>query len=66
MMNVGGDHHNPAHASAFAAFASPPLSYDRRNLDEQRQILRDRYAGMGVSSGQRQRRWQLNRWWMLR
>jgi 2-polyprenyl-6-methoxyphenol hydroxylase-like FAD-dependent oxidoreductase len=47
MMSVGGDHHNPAHASAFAAFASPPLSYDRRNLDEQRQILRDRYAGMG-------------------
>jgi len=47
MISVGGDHHDPSRATAFAAFASPRLRYNRRDLDEQRRILRDRYAGMG-------------------
>jgi 2-polyprenyl-6-methoxyphenol hydroxylase-like FAD-dependent oxidoreductase len=47
MMSVGGDHHDPARAAAFAAFASPQLRYNRRDLGEQRRILRDKYAGMG-------------------
>jgi 2-polyprenyl-6-methoxyphenol hydroxylase-like FAD-dependent oxidoreductase len=32
---------------AFAAFASPKITYDRHDLGEQKRILRDRYAGMG-------------------
>jgi 2-polyprenyl-6-methoxyphenol hydroxylase-like FAD-dependent oxidoreductase len=47
MIGVGGDHRDPAHAAVFAAFASPKLSYDRRNPDEQKAILRSTYAGMG-------------------
>lgn len=39
--------HDPAMAKAGLAFASDPISYDRRNLDEQRQMLVDRFAGAG-------------------
>ncbi len=34
-------------AKAGLAFASEPITYDRRDLDEQRQILVDRFAGAG-------------------
>lgn len=39
--------HDPAMAKAGLAFASDPITYDRRDLDEQRQILVDRFAGAG-------------------
>ncbi len=39
--------HDPAVAKASLAFQSEPISYDRRNLDEQRQILIERFAGAG-------------------
>jgi 2-polyprenyl-6-methoxyphenol hydroxylase-like FAD-dependent oxidoreductase len=39
--------HDPAVAKASLAFQSEPLSYDRRDLDEQRQILIERFAGAG-------------------
>ncbi|WP_006244848.1 FAD-dependent monooxygenase [Mycolicibacterium tusciae] len=39
--------HNPSIAKAGLAFQSEPLTYDRRNVDEQRQILVDRFAGAG-------------------
>ena len=39
--------HDPAMAKAGLAFASGPISYDRHDLDEQRQILVDRFAGAG-------------------
>ena len=39
--------HDPAMAKAGLAFASEPIAYDRRDLDEQRQILMDRFAGAG-------------------
>jgi 2-polyprenyl-6-methoxyphenol hydroxylase-like FAD-dependent oxidoreductase len=39
--------HDPSVAKASLAFQSEPLSYDRRDLDEQRQILIDRFAGAG-------------------
>jgi 2-polyprenyl-6-methoxyphenol hydroxylase-like FAD-dependent oxidoreductase len=39
--------HDPAIAKAGLAFQSPPISYDRHNLDEQRQILVERFAGAG-------------------
>ncbi len=39
--------HNPAIAKAGLAFQSPPISYDRHDLDEQRRILTERFAGAG-------------------
>jgi 2-polyprenyl-6-methoxyphenol hydroxylase-like FAD-dependent oxidoreductase len=39
--------HDPAMAKAGLAFASGPISYDRHNLDEQRQLLIERFAGAG-------------------
>jgi 2-polyprenyl-6-methoxyphenol hydroxylase-like FAD-dependent oxidoreductase len=39
--------HDPAVAKASLAFQSEPISYDRRDLDEQRRILIDRFAGAG-------------------
>jgi 2-polyprenyl-6-methoxyphenol hydroxylase-like FAD-dependent oxidoreductase len=34
-------------ARAVLFFASPPLAYDRRDLDQQRQLLADAFAGAG-------------------
>jgi 2-polyprenyl-6-methoxyphenol hydroxylase-like FAD-dependent oxidoreductase len=39
--------HDPAIAKAGLAFQSEPIAYDRRDLDQQRQILVDRFAGAG-------------------
>jgi len=39
--------HDPAITKAGLAFQSEPLLYDRRDLDEQRQILVERFAGAG-------------------
>ncbi len=39
--------HDPAIAKAGLAFQSEPISYDRRDLDEQRRILTERFAGAG-------------------
>jgi 2-polyprenyl-6-methoxyphenol hydroxylase-like FAD-dependent oxidoreductase len=39
--------HDPATAKAGLAFASEPVTYDRHDLEEQRQILVDRFAGAG-------------------
>ena len=39
--------HDPAIAKAGLAFASEPISYDRRDLDAQRQMLVERFAGAG-------------------
>ncbi|GLW32648.1 FAD-dependent monooxygenase [Actinoplanes regularis] len=47
MISVGADHKDPSQAGAFAAFASPALRYDRHDQDEQKAILRERFAGMG-------------------
>jgi len=38
---------DPAIAKAGFTFQSEPLTYDRRDLDQQRQILVDRFAGAG-------------------
>jgi 2-polyprenyl-6-methoxyphenol hydroxylase-like FAD-dependent oxidoreductase len=37
----------PAAAKAMFSFASPPLHYDRRDVGHQKQILAERFAGMG-------------------
>jgi 2-polyprenyl-6-methoxyphenol hydroxylase-like FAD-dependent oxidoreductase len=47
MVSVAGDRHDPARAHAFIAFASPELTYDRHDDAARRQIITDRYAGMG-------------------
>lgn len=39
--------HDPAIAKAGLAFRSEPLDYDRRDLDAQRAMLADRFAGAG-------------------
>jgi 2-polyprenyl-6-methoxyphenol hydroxylase-like FAD-dependent oxidoreductase len=39
--------HDPALAKAGLAFASEPIGYDRHNVDQQRQILVERFAGAG-------------------
>jgi 2-polyprenyl-6-methoxyphenol hydroxylase-like FAD-dependent oxidoreductase len=39
--------HDPAIAKAGLAFRSETLTYDRRDLDAQRQLLADRFAGAG-------------------
>ncbi len=42
--------HDPAMAKAGLAFRSDPLSYDRSDLDEQRELLATRFAGAGWQS----------------
>ena len=39
--------HDPALCKAALAFRSEPVAYDRRNPDEQRSLLADRFAGAG-------------------
>lgn len=39
--------HDPTIAKAGLAFQSEPISYDRHDLDQQRQILVERFAGAG-------------------
>ena len=47
MASVGGDHRDPAKATAFVAWASPVLDYDRHDLDQQRRILADVFGSLG-------------------
>ncbi|OJF14607.1 FAD-dependent monooxygenase [Couchioplanes caeruleus] len=45
---IGGDHRDPARASAFVAFSSPrEIPYDRHDLQAQKRIVRERFAGLG-------------------
>jgi 2-polyprenyl-6-methoxyphenol hydroxylase-like FAD-dependent oxidoreductase len=39
--------HDPSVAKAGLAFRSEPLAYDRRDLDQQRKLLADRFTGVG-------------------
>ena len=39
--------HDPATAKAGLAFRSEPLAYDRRNADEQKELLRNHFTGAG-------------------
>jgi 2-polyprenyl-6-methoxyphenol hydroxylase-like FAD-dependent oxidoreductase len=47
LISVGGDHRDPARARALAAFASAPLTYDRRDVAQQRRILHDVFDRVG-------------------
>jgi 2-polyprenyl-6-methoxyphenol hydroxylase-like FAD-dependent oxidoreductase len=44
--------HDPAIAKAGLAFRSEPLTYDRRDLDQQRKLLADRFIGVGWHAGE--------------
>ncbi|MGK5629762.1 FAD-dependent monooxygenase [Streptomyces sp. URMC 123] len=45
--SVGGDHRDAARAGAFFVFASPPLSYDRHDTEEQKALIAGAFAGLG-------------------
>lgn len=47
LASVGGDHRDPTRASTLFVFASPPLDYDRRDLEQQKKLLADAFAGVG-------------------
>ncbi|MFC8829860.1 FAD-dependent monooxygenase [Streptomyces sp. NPDC057137] len=47
LASVGVDHRDPAQAGAFFAFASPELSYDRHDLDQQKRLIDDAFSGLG-------------------
>jgi 2-polyprenyl-6-methoxyphenol hydroxylase-like FAD-dependent oxidoreductase len=47
LASVGMDRRDPARAGAMFIFASPELSYDRRDPSQQKQILREAYSGLG-------------------
>lgn len=46
--------HDPAIAKAGLAFRSEPIEYDRRNLDEQRELLASRFAGAAAERPEHQ------------
>ncbi|MEU4191276.1 FAD-dependent monooxygenase [Kribbella sp. NPDC026611] len=39
--------HDPRYAKALLSFRSPVLSYDRRDVDAQKELVRQRFAGLG-------------------
>jgi 2-polyprenyl-6-methoxyphenol hydroxylase-like FAD-dependent oxidoreductase len=47
LASVGGHHRDPTTASTLFVFASPQLDYDRRDLEQQKKLLADAYAGIG-------------------
>jgi 2-polyprenyl-6-methoxyphenol hydroxylase-like FAD-dependent oxidoreductase len=47
LASVGGIHRDPTKASTLFVFASPELDYDRRDLEQQKRLLADAYAGVG-------------------
>jgi 2-polyprenyl-6-methoxyphenol hydroxylase-like FAD-dependent oxidoreductase len=47
LASVGGDRRDPRLAQTLFVFKSPVLQYDRRDLDEQKAILREQFSGLG-------------------
>ncbi|MEV5961229.1 FAD-dependent monooxygenase [Kribbella sp. NPDC051952] len=47
LASVGVDRRDPAQAGTLFVFKSPVLDYNRRDLDQQKAIVRDQYAGLG-------------------
>jgi 2-polyprenyl-6-methoxyphenol hydroxylase-like FAD-dependent oxidoreductase len=47
LASVGVDHRDSGKAGTMFVFASPELSYDRRDPEQQKEILRNAYAGLG-------------------
>ncbi|MGW6195012.1 FAD-dependent monooxygenase [Kribbella sp. NPDC055110] len=47
LASVGADRRDPGLAQTLFAFKSPVLEYNRRDLDQQKAILRERFSGLG-------------------
>ncbi|WP_030712603.1 FAD-dependent monooxygenase [Streptomyces sp. NRRL F-2580] len=47
LASVGADHRDPARAGAFFVFASPELSYDRHDPEQQKKLIADAFSGLG-------------------
>lgn len=47
MVSVSADLRDPERAGAMAVFASPPLDYDREDLDQQKKLVADALHGLG-------------------
>ncbi|MEU6866790.1 FAD-dependent monooxygenase [Streptomyces sp. NPDC046876] len=47
LASVGADHRDPDRAGAFFVFASPQLSYDRHDPEQQKQLVDDAFSGLG-------------------
>ncbi|MEU8222303.1 FAD-dependent monooxygenase [Kribbella sp. NPDC048915] len=47
LASVGVDHRDPALAGTLMLFKSPKLDYDRRDLEQQKAIVRDHFDGLG-------------------
>lgn len=47
LVSVGADHRDPTRAGAFCLFASPELRYDRHDVEQQKALVRDAFAGLG-------------------
>jgi 2-polyprenyl-6-methoxyphenol hydroxylase-like FAD-dependent oxidoreductase len=47
LASVGGHHRDPTRASTPFVFASPPLDYDRHDLEQQKKLLADGFTGVG-------------------
>ncbi|WP_405058811.1 FAD-dependent monooxygenase [Kribbella sp. NBC_01505] len=47
LASVSVDQRDPALASTLFVFKSPVLTYNRRDLDEQKAIIRDQFSGLG-------------------
>jgi 2-polyprenyl-6-methoxyphenol hydroxylase-like FAD-dependent oxidoreductase len=47
LASVGGGHRDRTRASTLFVFASPPLDYDRGDLEQQKKLVADAYAGVG-------------------
>lgn len=47
MASVAADHRDPERAGAFLVFASPPIDYDRQDIDQQKKIIAEEYRDLG-------------------
>jgi 2-polyprenyl-6-methoxyphenol hydroxylase-like FAD-dependent oxidoreductase len=47
LASVGADRRDPALAQTLFVFKSPLLEYNRRDLDQQKAILREQFSGLG-------------------
>ncbi|MFG2330842.1 FAD-dependent monooxygenase [Streptomyces sp. NPDC048604] len=47
LASVGADHRDPTRAGAFFVFASPPLAYDRHDVERQKTLIAEAFAGLG-------------------
>ncbi|MFJ9034735.1 FAD-dependent monooxygenase [Streptomyces sp. NPDC102274] len=47
LASIGADHRDPARAGAFLVFAASELSYDRRDREQQKELITNAFSGLG-------------------